>query len=503
MSRDPGRFAEVIAPALGPAIRKAVNQAFRAALQRFNVALERTLSVQSMRWRIEARRTGRSFAEVALLRTLVYRVEQVFLIHRETGLLLEHLTADGEARDPDQIAAMMSALETFTREAFREDARLERFRVGELAGWVEHGPSAIVVAVVRGTAPEEYEHVLREAVERTHLEYGQQLTDFRGDTASFAGTRDMLLECLREHHALPRHGPRVSPRAAIAVLALIAATLAGLLIHRTWDDQRLFAAYLNALKSEPGLVVTEAHWGGGRRVFTGLRDVLAPDPAAVLSRSGLDPAYVSVQLEPFLSLDPRIVERRARKALRPPEGVSLTFRDGVLAARGVAPRDWIERARSTVPVLPGIAAFDDRQLVEVVEQESLERQRAREAARALEGMEVHFDPGSSEIQGDQRATVEGAARAAEQVFALAQAAGMTARIDVIGHADPSGSAAMNEELAWSRAERVADELAARGAPADRIHARGGGVRAGVPPGDADAWRARSVNFRVDLRGAEE
>jgi outer membrane protein OmpA-like peptidoglycan-associated protein len=88
-----------------------------------------------------------------------------------------------------------------------------------------------------------------------------------------------------------------------------------------------------------------------------------------------------------------------------------------------------------------------------------------------------------------------------ELVALAQAAGLTARIDVIGHADPSGPRATNEELARLRAEQVANELAARGAPADRMHARGGGVRAGVPSRAADAWRARSVYLRVDLRGA--
>lgn len=501
LTRDPGGFAEVIAPALGPAIRKAVSQALRAALQRLNVALENTLSVQSIRWRIEARRTGRTFAEVALLRTLVYRVEQVFLIHRETGLLLEHQTSDEEARDPDQIAAMLSALETFTREAFREDARLERFRVGELAGWVEHGPSAIVAAIVRGTAPEEYERVLREAVERVHVEHGKQLAEFRGDTAAFAAARETLAACLREHHELPRKGPRLSPRAAIVLLAVLGAIVAGLCAHRAWRDERLFAAYLSALKSEPGLVVTEAEWGRERRVFTGLRDVLAPDPSAVLARSGLDPAHVSVQLAPFLSLDPRIVERRAQSTLRPPEGASLTLHEGVLTARGVAPRAWIEKVRSAVPLMPGIAALDDGDLVA---REAIDLDRAREAARAIERMEIHFAPGSTEIGEDQRAIVEGAARAAEQLLTLAKAAGWTASIEVLGHVDPSGPRATNEALARSRAERVADELGARGVPADRIRARGGGVLAGVPPGDGGAWRARSVRFRVDLRsGGEE
>ena len=55
---------------------------------------------RSLKWRFEAWRTGRPFAEIVLLKTLVYRVDQVFLIHKETGLLLQHVVAD-EVRAKD------------------------------------------------------------------------------------------------------------------------------------------------------------------------------------------------------------------------------------------------------------------------------------------------------------------------------------------------------------------------------------------------------------------
>ena len=64
-------------------------------LESLNTTLEHSLSWRSLRWRLDARRTGKSFAEIVLLNTLVYRVEQVFLIHRPSGLLLQHLTARG------------------------------------------------------------------------------------------------------------------------------------------------------------------------------------------------------------------------------------------------------------------------------------------------------------------------------------------------------------------------------------------------------------------------
>jgi OOP family OmpA-OmpF porin len=60
---------------------------------------------------VTALRTGTSFAEVVLLNTLLYRVEQVFLIERESGLLLQHVrSAAVRTEDADMVAGMLTAI---------------------------------------------------------------------------------------------------------------------------------------------------------------------------------------------------------------------------------------------------------------------------------------------------------------------------------------------------------------------------------------------------------
>lgn len=509
--RDPGAFADAISPAMGPAIRKAVASALQAMLQRLNEVLARSLSWESVRWRLEARRTGRPLAEVMLLRSMVYRTEQLFLVHRGTGIVLEHASVDDiPFRDPDQVSAMLTAIDAFAHDAFRTDARLERFRVGDLTGWVEHGPSALLVAIVRGAAPPDYELALRETLEHVHLTYGAELSEFRGDRAPFSGSRAQLSRCLREQR---RSSPREGRAAlwAAALLVAIAATALVLWFRASWRDERRFADYAEALRREPGLLVTAAERRGGEYVFAGLRDPLAADPRAVIERGGPARAAVTLRFEPFYSLDPRIVERRVEQALRPPPGVSLALRDGVLAASGIAPERWIERARWSAAVLPGVARFDGDRLVA---QESIDGARA--AARALGQIELRFDRGAARLDAEQRARVEEVAAAAQRLLALAREAGMTAEIRVIGYADPVGSEASNRALSLARAEHVAAELVARGVPPDRLRASGAGLRrelfppscssgaarTGCDPG-ADARRARSVIFLVDLRAARK
>ena len=90
IKKDPRPFVDAVTPVMGTAIRKAIAEALGAMMQSLNRTLDNSVSVRSLQWRLEAARTGKPFAEIVLLHTLEYRVEQVFLIHRETGLLLQH-----------------------------------------------------------------------------------------------------------------------------------------------------------------------------------------------------------------------------------------------------------------------------------------------------------------------------------------------------------------------------------------------------------------------------
>ncbi|HEY9779543.1 MAG TPA: hypothetical protein V6D09_05335 [Leptolyngbyaceae cyanobacterium] len=89
VKQDLNILSDALFPVMGPAIRKAVSTALKTLTESMNQTLDQSLSPQSFKWRLEALQTGKSFAEVVILRTLVYRVEQVFLIHKQTSLVLQ------------------------------------------------------------------------------------------------------------------------------------------------------------------------------------------------------------------------------------------------------------------------------------------------------------------------------------------------------------------------------------------------------------------------------
>lgn len=196
---DPQFIADAIYPVIGPAIRKAVASAFKAFAQTMNSTLNKALSLRGLRWRFEAWRTRRPFAEVVLRHTLSYRVEQVFLIHGATGLVLQHVTLPEVANeDPEVVGAMLTAIQDYTRDSFGAgaDEAVSSLEIGELTVWIEEGPQAALAAVTWGVAPNELRPAMQHTLECIHAAYSEQLASFDGDTEAFAAAIDDLESCL-------------------------------------------------------------------------------------------------------------------------------------------------------------------------------------------------------------------------------------------------------------------------------------------------------------------
>jgi hypothetical protein len=454
-------------------------------LERFNEALERSLSVRSFKWRIEARRTGRPFAEVVLLHTLQYRVEQVFLIHTRTSLVLQHLVAPSlDAPAPDQVAAMLSAIDAFGREAFAMSpgAHLDQFALGDLSVLMIRAESVALAAVVRGTPAAEIRTQLGDALARVRLECQSELQSFAGDVAQFAVARPVLEPLLRMEHRPP---PR---RAQVLLFGLLVAITIVLVATGMWMRSRRIAevardsAYLRALESEPGVIVNPRALREGR--IEGLRDPLAPSASSILVRNGLEP--LPGELVPFVSLDPTIVERRAEHVLDPPKTVKLTMDGRTLRIAGVAPAAWIDETRILRRTLSGIQRVDDEELRP---EESLDALRA--AAFELETHPIPFEVRHARIGRLQEPGIERAARQIRDAIFIAKDARIGICVTITGHADPSGTEDDNVWLSDARASAVAERLALLGAPA-RIAGKGRLVEPRLP----------AVTLRLDQADCE-
>jgi len=499
--RDRQAFAEALFPVMGPAIRRAIAEALRSLIQGLNQALEHSLSVRGLRWRVEALRTGRSFGEIVLAKTLVYRVEQLFLIHRSSGLLLQHLIApEVQAQDADMVSGMLTAIQDFVRDSFQvgHEETLASVEVGDLQVWVEQGPHAVLAAAIRGDAPVELRQTMREALETLHLDLRDDLASFDGDSAPFEAARPLLEGCLQSQREIPEK--RTSPWLWL-LLALLIGWVAWWSIAG-WQEHRRTRALLRALRAEPGIVVTEVLREGGRLQLRGLRDPLAGDPAALAAVAGFDADRVALHFAPYHALHPPFVLARARTALHPPPQVHLELDGGRLLVSGSASERWLARLRDVAPLLAGVDAVDDAALEVVDEATAVDRLMVGLADR-IASRTVRFATGSAAIAATETATIDETVADVTELVRLAEERFAVVRIEVEGHADPTGPPELNIRLSRDRAAAVAGALVEGGVPSSLVAPVGRGTL--LPSEGAEArdgqqlQELRKVSFSVDIR----
>jgi outer membrane protein OmpA-like peptidoglycan-associated protein len=459
--RNPREIATAIFPVLGPAIRKALAEAMAGLVESINRAVEHTFSLRGLKWRLEAWRTGTPYAQIVIKHALVYRVEQAFLVHAETGLLLAHAAAsDLKVDDADLISGMLTAIQDFVADSFqqREGGRLRSFSVGELTVFVEPGPLALLAIVVRGQPPESLLPKLQERLETIHLHFAAAFADFSGETAPFAAARPLLEECLETVLSTDR-GRTARPRAAWLRWAIPLVLLAAIPVFLMLRSQRRFAGAVARLQAEPGIEILEARRNGGAWRFRGLKDPLAAEPAAILASLDADTTRLDARWTPYLSLEPSLVVARSRQALSAPPGIALRLGRDTLYATGSAPLGWIARAQA-LPVLPAGVAQLDLSQVEATLPPELAALR-----NEIEARMIPFEIGSAVVTPTERGALEALASVFRRLRAATGDLGYEVALELMGRTDATGSDATNQSLSQSRVDAVRAILVRSGLPA--------------------------------------
>ncbi|MBN8482929.1 MAG: hypothetical protein J0L88_15195 [Xanthomonadales bacterium] len=453
-------IVDALFPIIGPLIRKSIAEALRGLMGDINGALEQSLTVRGLRWRVEAWRSGAPYAQVVLKHTLRYRIDHLFVIERDSGLVLRRESAPGlPDLDADAIAGMLTAIGQFVRDSVGRDRgdSLEEARVGEYLLWLVDGPRVSIASFIQGVPPDRLRETLELRLEAIHVGLdgveSPQPVDLAGielDPAELARV------------SLPEGTPAPSPSRwpALILLAVVLAAL-GWYGLREWRWQARVGELRSALASHPGFVLDSLDSRTNKAIaIRGLLDADAEPIAPLLARAGIAGIEPGIAVSGYVSTDDAIVARRARRLLAAPDSVTVEAKAGELRLGGHAPAAWIARARERAGWVPGVQnvvleTLDD------VDPAASALARLQAVSDRLAGLSVRFVR-DDEPAPESEATVRSLAEGLHEASGLAATAGVHLVVDVIGSSDPSGTDEINASLRGARARWLADALVARG-----------------------------------------
>lgn len=217
-------MVEALYPIMGRLVQRAVTEAMRDLARSIDHQMRNAFSFRAVSRRIVARAGGLSEAELAIRDALPFVVDEIFLIHRESGLLLRYLefdsanaavaetrvadltvaaTAldaqsapeeDGPLNDSDLISGMLTAIRDFAADALGrgEEGQLDEVQFGEKSILIEAAPHVYMAVVVRGIEPRAFRTKIREQVYAIEERFLPELRTYRGDPAPFATVSNEL-----------------------------------------------------------------------------------------------------------------------------------------------------------------------------------------------------------------------------------------------------------------------------------------------------------------------
>jgi Bacterial SH3 domain len=220
--------AEALAPVIGPAIRrqirdakediidalypligqiigKAISEALRELTRNIDTRLRKQLNFRERMNQVMARLRGVSETELLMRGALPYSLEHVFLVHRETGLLLSHISAERANRaNMDTISGMLTAIQDFVRDSFSDgEGNLEEITHGGRRILLESGHYAYLAVVLSGIEPVGYNNLIREVINEVHLRYESDLKRFDGNMHGLTDFEPVLMPLLSPPMSAP------------------------------------------------------------------------------------------------------------------------------------------------------------------------------------------------------------------------------------------------------------------------------------------------------------
>ena len=238
------KMIDALYPIIGGMISRYVTQAIKEMMEKINEKIEQGLSTEHYKRKIKAKLTGVSESELLLEESGDATIESIFIIQKETGLLIaEAHLQNSEIDDPHMVASMASAIKDFINdwaERGRETSEVQLLSYGNATLYIESAGSVYLIAFLDSEPDHDLRARINEFFARLIRKRGDFLQSFDGNTG--VPQIKEIEEMIRAFLGLQRSGVKRKGEGGsnplkiiLVILATVLLAGAGYLIKKRYD----------------------------------------------------------------------------------------------------------------------------------------------------------------------------------------------------------------------------------------------------------------------------
>lgn len=484
-SRD--EMVDALYPIMGRLVSAYVSSAMADVMNQTNQRLESGLSGRFLYLRGKALLTGQSYQELAVADRQMFQINELMLIRRGSGMLLDHLKLDmdealaesSSSHDSTMVSGVVAAIHDFAQEAFSGNKSVLRsVDMGDETIYLRATSGLILAVVGKGKARRKLERALDAELLTLLEERSSDIAQLEDDATEHS---PKILPAVAERLMnVQLEASQKKPILAILLVGLLAAGIAGYVAwsaYGGWQTDRLRSAVLTAIAEQPEFegfpVQVEIASDRSQVQVAGFAPSIAARDKLVES---IDQAAGAISVAAKFNIIPSVagVETRLSAA----ENRVASVATGLAAAK--TKLDETAQRTALTELTFDVARIQEQNRAR--QTEFVERTGALQ--RRLAALEARKIPvGASPLGrwildngvffGDGT-TYRDPALVTQTLSELRQLMrdDKAVRIRVVGYSDVRGRPEANQVLAQERAERVAEDIVGNGIGRDRVLAVG-------------------------------
>ncbi|NEQ72562.1 MAG: OmpA family protein [Okeania sp. SIO2C9] len=459
-------IVDALYPVMGSTISKYMTQEIRE----INDKISDAFSLRGIRRKIQANFQGVSDAELIISEVMIFTVQAVFLIHKESGLVISEVQHSGRNRlESEMLAGMLTAIQSFVNDCIAQSgdtSELNEIEYGNSKIILEVAGYCYLAVVVKGQTNKSFIKELRQVLSNIVIDHGKYIKNFAGDSDTIPPSIQLLLNSLMDIENVQENRQLKKSKPPTALFIVCGLTLS--LIFIPWGIYQYYSRLYRGIEARtreawsniPELAIYRigAKVKRGSLIITGqLPNKNLRNKAAKIAKKQANPYNLEVNNQittvgrPHYASEISDEVDRITRVLNQMEGVSISteYGKGRVTVKGTV----MDMADSQIIIskieqVPGVKS--------VISTTKLSPLKLK--------TRIYFDLGSAQLHP---VYIDTMAQIQEFLTQYPQK-----HLRIIGHTDRTGNPKINEQLALERSYTVRDALVKQGVDARRLEVTG-------------------------------